>query len=324
MLEFLTKTIRVNTLELRNRIVMPPMATGKADHGKPDDNLVSYYADRARSTGLILVEHAYISPEGMAHNTQLSMADDAVVPAYQKLTSAIHAQGAAVFAQISHAGAQAQESDLPAISPSGINIKNKEASAEAMTLEDIARIRDCFVSAALRAKQAGFDGVEIHSAHGYLLNQFYSPLTNHRTDAYTGSKLEGRTRLHVEVLQAVRAALGPEYPIAIRFGAYDYMEGGSKKEEIAEASRIFAGAGADLLDISGGLNGFTVKGSTQPGWFSELSIPAKKNVTVPVMLTGGVKTAEEAETLLREGAADLIGIGRAMLVNPHWSEEAIG
>ena len=324
MLELLTKPIRVNTLELRNRIVMPPMATGKADHGKPYDGLVAYYADRAKGTGLIIVEHEHISPEGMAHGTQLSMADDAVVPAYQKLTAAIHAQGAAVFAQLSHAGAKAQDSGLPALSPSGIHPQNAEQTSEVMSPDDIARIKDCFVSAAMRAKQAGFDGVEIHSAHGYLLNQFYSPLTNHRTDAYTGSTLEGRTRLHVEVLQAVRAALGPEYPIAIRFGAYDYMEGGSKKEEIAEASRIFAEAGADLLDISGGLNGFTVKGNTQPGWFSELSIPAKKNVRVPVMLTGGVKTAEEAETLLHEGAADLIGIGRAMLVNPHWSEEAIG
>ena len=109
----------------------------------------------------------------------------------------------------------------------------------------------------------------------------------------------------------------------IRFGAYDYMAGGSRKEEIPEAGCIFAEAGADMLDISGGLNGFTVKDNTQPGWFSELSILAKKNVQIPVILTGGVKTAEEAESLLREDTADLIGVGRAMLQNQDWSVEAL-
>lgn len=323
MIELLRKEINVNQLKLRNRIVMPPMATGKADHGKPDDSLISYYAARGRGTALIIVEHEYVSPEGMAHNTQLSMADDSVIPAYQKLTDAIHTQGAAVFAQINHAGAQAQDSGLPALSPSGIALRNTEPAPGVMTAEDMKRVTNSFVSAALRAKQAGFDGVEIHSAHGYLLNQFYSPLTNHRTDEYTGQTLEGRTRLHVGILKAVRMAVGENYPIAIRFGAYDYMEGGSRKEEIPEASQIFADAGADLIDISGGLNGFTVKANTEPGWFSELSILSKRSVQIPVILTGGVKIAEEAESLLREGAADLIGIGRAMLKDPDWALNAL-
>ncbi len=127
----------------------------------------------------------------------------------------------------------------------------------------------------------------------------------------------------MEILKAVRTAVGADFPIAIRFGAYDYMAGGSRKEEIPEAGCIFAEAGADMLDISGGLNGFTVKDNTQPGWFSELSILAKKNVQIPVILTGGVKTAEEAESLLREDTADLIGVGRAMLQNQDWSVEAL-
>jgi 2,4-dienoyl-CoA reductase-like NADH-dependent reductase (Old Yellow Enzyme family) len=217
----LKDTIRINQLVLRNRIVMPPMATGKADHGAPDDNLNAYYAAHANGTALIIVEHAYISPEGMAHNTQLSMADDSVVPAYRKLTDAVHERGAAVFAQISHAGAKAKDSGLSAISPSGVSIRDKMPAAKEMTVEDIEHVKECFVSAALRAKAAGFDGVEIHSAHGYLLNQFYSPLTNHRTDAYNGQTLEGRTRLHAEILRAVRASVGDDYTVAIRFGACD-------------------------------------------------------------------------------------------------------
>lgn len=165
----------------------------------------------------------------MAHNTtQLSMADDAVIPAYRKLTAAVQARGAAIFAQINHAGAAAQDSGLPPISPSGIFIRDTGAASVEMTLEDIDRVKECFVSAALRAKAAGFDGIEIHSAHGYLLNQFYSPLTNHRSDDYNGLTLAGRTKLHTDILRAVRAAVGSKYPIAIRFGACDYLEGEAK------------------------------------------------------------------------------------------------
>ena len=192
-----------------------------------------------------------------------------------------------------------------------------------MTVEDIEHVKESFVSAALRAQAAGFDGVEIHSAHGYMLNQFYSPLTNHRTDAYNGQTLEGRTRLHAEILRVVREAVGDDYPVAIRFGACDYMEGGSRIEEIPEASRIFEEAGADMLDISGGLGGFTVKGRTQPGWFAELSIPARNSVQIPVLLTGGIITADDAEQLLRENVADLIGVGRAMLKDAYWSVKAV-
>ena len=315
--------IKINQLALRNRIVMPPMATGKAVRGVPDDNLISYYAERADATALIIVEHEYVSPEGMAHNTQLSMADDTVIPAYRKLTATVQARGAAIFAQINHAGAVAQDSGLTPISPSGISIRDTGMKSEVMTLEDIDRVKDCFVNAALRAKAAGFDGVEIHSAHGYLLNQFYSPLTNHRIDDYNGQTLAGRTKLHTDILRAVRAAVGSEYPIAIRFGACDYLEGGSSIEDIPEASRHFADAGADLLDISGGLSGFMKKGNSQPGWFAELSRPAKKSVQIPVLITGGINSATEAEQLLEDGAADLIGIGRAMLKDHAWAVKAL-
>ena len=318
----LREPVFINSLRLRNRIVMPPMATGKADGGKPDEKLIAYYAARARATGLIIVEHEYVAREGMANATQLSMADDAAVPAYRLLTGAIHKEGAAVFAQINHAGALARDTGLPAKSPSGVSIWDKVAETSAMTAEDIDFVKDAFKKAALRAKDAGFDGVEIHSAHGYLLNQFYSPLTNCRTDLY-GGDLRGRTRLHAGILREIRAAVGEDYPVAIRFGAYDYREGGSRKEEIPEACRIFREAGADLIDISGGFAGFLNRENTGPGWFSELSRAAKESVDVPVLLTGGVTTGKEAEDLLESGAADLIGVGRAMLKNPDWAVEAL-
>ena len=200
---------------------------------------------------------------------------------------------------------------------------DSKVEQKAMTAEDIRRVKDCFVEAALRAKEAGFDAVEIHSAHGYLLNQFYSPVTNHRTDEYNGQTLEGRTRLHAEVLRAVRKAVGEDYPVFIRFGACDYMEGGSRIEEIPAAARIFEEAGADLLDITGGLSGFILPGRTEPGYFAELSITAKKSVQIPVLVTGGVTAGADAERLLEEGTADLIGVGRALLQDEDWSVKAL-
>jgi len=315
--------ISIRKLQLRNRLVMPPMATGKADNGCPTAELETYYALRARGTGLIIVEHEYVSPEGMAHSTQLSMAEDRVIPAYRRLTDAIHAEGCAAFAQISHAGAAARDSGLPAIGPSAVSLSERIPAPQEMTVDDIRRVTDCFVSAARRAVQAGFDGVEIHSAHGYLLNQFYSPLSNHRTDAYRGDTLEGRTRLHTETLRAVREAVGEDCPIAIRFGACDYREGGSEISEIAAACRLFAAAGADLIDISGGFCGFTLPGRTEPGWFAELSRPARE-AGVPVLLTGGISTAQQAEDLLQAGEADVIGVGRAMLKDPDWALRELG
>lgn len=316
----LKEAIRVNNLDIRNRVVMPPMATATAVNGAPDENLIKYYEERAKATGLIILEHEYISDDGIANNNQLSMASDEVIPAYKKLTSAVHSHGAIIFSQINHAGCNAKFTERT-IGPTNVAYREGVASPTPMTLEDINRIKNEFVSAAIRAKKAGFDGVEIHSAHGYLLCQFYSPITNLRTDEYTGKTLEGRTRLQCEVIKAVREAVGDDYPVAIRLGACDYMEGGSEKEDIPEACRKFEEAGVDLIDISGGLNGYTVQDVKTPGWFSDLSRLAKSKVRVPVIVTGGIRTPEDAEEILNRKDADMVGIGRTMIKNPTWTEE---
>ncbi len=319
----LNQPLPLKNLTLRNRIVMPPMATEMSVNDEPADALIDYYRERAKATGLIIVEHEYVSIEGKASPKQLSMADGVDVAAYRQLTDAIHSQGAAVIAQINHAGAVAFDVNHPVISASAIRLWRGQTEAKEMTLEDIARVKGSFVNAAKVAKEAGFDGVEIHSAHGFLLNQFYSPFCNHRTDAYTGSTMDGRTRLHCEIIRAVREAVGDGYLVAIRFGACDYMKGGSRIEEIPEAVKRFVDAGVDLVDISGGLNGYLIQGATQPGWFAELSRPAKEAVNVPVILTGGIQTGQDAEKLLAEGVADLIGVGRAMMQDATWSERAL-
>ena len=313
--------IQVGSLRLRNRIVMPPMATGKAVNGAPGEEMTEYYRQRAMGTGLVIVEHEYVMQQGMAHPGQLSMASDSVIPAYRKLTDAIHGEGAAVIAQLNHAGVKAMDTGLPPAGPSVL--PTKEGVSVAMDLEQIRAVAAAFTAAAVRAKAAGFDGIELHSAHGYLLNQFYSPLTNHREDEYSAESVANRTRLHGEIIRAVRAAVGTDFIIALRFGACDYAENGSKIEEIPEAVSAFESAGADLIDISGGVTGFMRPGHTEPGYLKELSHAAKSAGTVPIILTGGVTEAQDMEALLQEGAADLIGIGRALLKDPAWSVKAL-
>lgn len=319
----LTEPLQIKNLTLRNRIVLPPMKTGKSESGGPSAEMIDYYAARGESTGLLILEHEYISPEGQASASQLSMADDSLIPAYQRFTAEVHKRGAAIIAQINHAGAAAMDTGLPLLGPSRVSCRADGQMPLEMQDADIKKVIRDFTAAALRVQQAGFDGVEIHAAHGYLLNQFYSPATNHRRDSYSGLTLEGRTRLQIEVIRSVRAVVGPDFLIALRFGAFDGPENGSRKEEIPAAARLFEDAGIDLLDISGGLSGYNVKGCSTPGWFADLSTAARRAVTIPVILTGGIRQAADAERLLAEGAADLIGVGRAMMQNAHWSKDAI-
>lgn len=304
----ITEPLKIRNITLQNRIVMPPMDRSSSRDGSVSDDLINHYRERAESTGLIIIEHEYVSPEGRAHPKQLSMAGDEVIEGYRKLADAIHLEGSNAIAQISHAGFEAKVEN-----PLNVN---------AMTLDDIAHVRESFIKAALRTEKAGFDGVEIHCAHGYLLNQFYSPYTNKRTDDYGGSLLN-RSRLTNEIIRGMREALGEDHIIAVRFGAYDYLDGGSRLEDIGEAVMSFENSGMDLLDISGGLCRFKNPLSKEPGWFKELSKIARDASNCPVILTGGVKKIADAEALLEGGYADLIGIGRAMLMDAKWSRKAL-
>ena len=304
--------IKVRNCHLATRIVMPPMATGKSDNGRITEAMIRYYADRSANpnVGLIVSEHSYVLKEGMASGHQVSIADDESIDGFRKLSEMVHAAGdTKLFVQISHAGGKADKVAGKILAPSAIEYKN--GMAEELTQEMIEEIIEGFVKAAERVKKAGADGVEIHAAHGYLLNQFYSPLTNKRNDEYGCGSIENRTRIIVRIIQEVRKATG-DFPISVRFGGCDYVEGGSTVEDSIQAAKLFEMAGADMLSISGGMNGFMRIDDKTPGYFRNVSAAVKKNVHIPVLLTGGVKNYEEAEKLLKEEAADLIGIGRAL------------
>lgn len=200
---------------------------------------------------------------------------------------------------------------------------NGKKHARAIDQQEISNIVSLYQSAAIRAQLAGFDGVEIHSAHGFLLNQFFSPLINKREDEYGGS-VHNRIRIHIEVIKAIREVIHDNFIISLRLGACDYnMTGGTNIKDSEVAAMEFEKAGVDLLSISGGLSGFTVPGDNSQGYFSPLSYAIKRVVKIPVLLTGGITEPTAANRLLMEQKSDLVGIGRAVLKNINWGKLAV-
>ncbi|HZK48589.1 MAG TPA: NADH:flavin oxidoreductase [Thermoleophilia bacterium] len=322
----LLEPLTIRTLTLQNRLVLPPMASSKArPDGGMSDELLAYYDEKSRggALGLAITEHCFISEQGRNRVGQPSVADDAMIDGLAALAEVFHGNGVPAVVQVSHAGAASAEPEKHLVGPSDVATPIGSGRApRALTGEEVADIPCQFAAAARRVKEAGFDGVELHSAHAYLLNQFLSPLTNRRTDRYGGS-LENRIRLHIEAIRAVRDEVGPDFLVLLRLGARDYLEGGTVIDDSIEAALRFEEAGVDVLDITGGLTGYTRPGIDEPGYFSELSAPIKSAVSVPVILTGGVTEADQAESLLSRGAADLIGVGRAMLRDSAWAVNAV-
>lgn len=322
--------LQIGPLNLPNRLVMPPMATSNAQmDGKVSPEILSYYKEKSNGgyIGLIIIEHSYISPEGKASNHQLSIADDSVVEDLKNLADLIHQNGTKAVMQINHAGSASPVEVIGTVplGPSPVaNPRKGGIIPRELTVQEIKGIVRAFRDAARRVKDADFDGVEIHSAHGYLLNQFLSPLTNQRTDDY-GGDLNGRIRIHLEVIRAIRSEVGKDYPIFLRLGASDYQVGGTTLEDSVAAAQAFVEEGVNLIDISGGFNGY-INPNNDPaiqGYFAPLSDTIRKAIPVPVLLTGGVTDPKIAEQLLVDGKADLIGVGRAILHDSSWSKWAV-
>jgi 2,4-dienoyl-CoA reductase-like NADH-dependent reductase (Old Yellow Enzyme family) len=322
----LLKSLKAGSLSLTNRLVLPPMATSNCPDGIVTEGILDYYKEKSQGgyISLIIIEHSYIAQEGRAGKGQISIADNYDLDKLKELSDIIHNNGTKAVMQISHAGIQSDEeiTGFPAVGPSAIlNPKTNKVALELTALE-IQNIIKAFGAAAKRVKDAGFDGVEIHSAHGYLLNQFFSPLTNKRTDAYGGDVIN-RIKIHLEVIEEVRKAVGEDFPVLLRLGASDYTEGGSTIDDSLVAAKEFEKAGIEILDISGGFCGYKIPGATEEGYFSPLTEAIKKVVNIPVILTGGIVTPKAAEELLASGKADLVGVGRAILTNSNWAKNAI-
>ena len=318
--------LKIKKLSINNRIAMPPMASEKTEDGRVSPAHHHYYTKRCGSghIGLVVTEHMYVHLNGKASPGQISIAEDDCVDGLKGLTAAIHQGGAKCIAQINHAGYKAPEklTGTQPLGPSAVETQLKSGDTvlpKELSKDEIKAITAAFAAAASRARAAGYDGVEIHAAHGYLLCQFYSPLSNRRLDEYGCASIENRVRLHLEIIRAVREAVGEDYPVAIRMGGCDYTEGGSTIEDCVEACKLFEAAGIDLIDLSGGHCSYQPAGKEAP-YFEDMARAVKAEVNVPVLLTGGIVDAETAQRLLQEKACDIVGIGRALLKDPNWPE----
>jgi NADPH2 dehydrogenase len=309
----------VKGIQLRNRIVMPPMQSGRADFdGSITDRLINFYVRRSSAVGLPIVEHAYVAPMGKIGPKQLGIYSDKLTSGFEALADAIHKVGAPAVVQISHAGGVANEKVI-GTKPAGPSNRGK---TRMLTVEELYGIADAFVAAAQLAVKAGFDGVELHGAHGYLLNQFFSPLLNKREDEFGGS-LDKRMAFPLLVTEKVRKTIGDKL-LLYRLGSDDLAPKGNHAEDAVAFALKLEAAGVDILDVSGGMCGSEPKQLRQiEGYFIAQAQGVKAAVHVPVIGVGGITRAEFADNLVAEGKVDLVAVGRALLHDAFWAEKAL-
>jgi 2,4-dienoyl-CoA reductase-like NADH-dependent reductase (Old Yellow Enzyme family) len=316
--------LKVGSLELRNRIVMPPMGTNYAGtKGEVTEKLLKHYADRSNDLGLLIVEHSYVAPHGRAGPNQLGIYSDDLIPGLTRLVDVVHDNGTPIAIQLNHGGgtSRSEVTGSQPVAPSPVMHPNRgEDVPHQLRPDEIEGVIDSFRDAARRSSEAGFDAVEVHGAHGYLLGQFHSPVTNKRLDEYGGA-LENRVRLSRRIVEEVKRDLGSNYPVFYRIGVEDASQypGGLTLLEGVEAARMIVGAGVDVIDVSGGIGGGRPEGLVGPGFFVPHAAAVKEVVDVPVIGVGGIKTAEEADSIIVSGRVDLVAVGRAYLSEPRWA-----
>jgi len=327
-LTHLFEPITINGMTLRNRIVVPPMDTGygSTTH-QVTDQLIAYHRRRAEGgMGLIIVEYTSVDPGGRCTETQIGLYDDRFIPGFKRLTGAVHAHGARIALQIHHGGLRArpQFSGGEIVAPSAIA---EGYLPRELTIPEIEALVEAFGQAARRAKEAGFDAVEIHGAHGYLINEFLSPWFNRRDDVYGGS-FEKRLRFPLEVVQRVRELVGADFPVGFRIVGEELPLGSglTLKETTRIAVRLQA-AGVDLIHVSVGNVGPSLGRVVAPmavdwGFNVYAAAAVKRVVDIPVIAVGRITDVHLADRIVGDGHADLVAMGRASLADPEFPNKA--
>lgn len=308
------------------------MATNLAGaSGEPTEAMIDYYSERARGgTALLIVENSNIDyPLGRNGATQLRIDDDCFVPGLYRLVMAVQHEGAAICLQINHAGASTARSRTGGdrvVGPSHIPARAGGEKPVPLTITEIEALVEAYGRGAARARRAGFDAVEVHAAHSYLLAQFLSPLTNKREDRYGGS-LEGRARFCLEVLEQVRREVGEEYPVLLRISADEFITGGRDLAGTLELLPLLE-PHIDLLNITAA-TGYNVEKQVEPmsygeGWRVYLSEEIKKFTSLPTITVGNLRNPQYINDLLSRGKADLVAMGRGLIADPHWVSKVAG
>lgn len=317
--------LTIKHMTIKNRVVMTPMGTNYGEqNGEMSFLHINYYEQRAKGgTGLLIVENASVdSPQGSNGTTQLRIDQDNYIPRLFKLCESVHKHGACIAIQINHAGASAQSAriNMQPVSASNIPSKERGEIPRPLEKEEIYHIVKKYGEAAKRAQIAGFDAVEIHAGHSYLLSQFLSPLTNDRTDEFGGSP-ENRARFTKLVVEEVRKQVGPNFPIFVRISADEFMEGGNTLDNCLDYLQYFQEE-VDVFDVSAGLNGsiqYQIDANYLPdGWRSYMAKAVKERYNKPCMTMGNIRDPQVAEDILARGDADLIGMGRGLIADPEW------
>jgi 2,4-dienoyl-CoA reductase-like NADH-dependent reductase (Old Yellow Enzyme family)/thioredoxin reductase len=330
--EVLFSPFVLGNLRLRNRILMAAMGNNFSHpDGTVSDRAVAYYTARAQGgAGLIITETSPVSISGRHRKRGICCHDDSYLPGLQRLAESIHAEGGAIALQLHHAGrlADPEITGVPALGPSPIARRAGLPAPREMSAAEIEATVADFGAAARRAQRAGFDAVEVHGAHGYLIHQFLSPRLNQRKDSYGGTA-ENRGRLALEVLRRVRKEVGEAFPVIFRLSAQEYVEGGYPLEEAVDWAVEAERAGASALHVSGGTTE-SLAGAARvippmvfpEGFHLPLAAAVKKHVRTPVIAVGRLGNPELADRILGEGPADLIAAGRAFLCDSHWPQKA--
>ena len=325
---------RIGSLTLKNRILKAPQSSGMSNmDGTVSERLVRYYRDQAAGgAGCIVVEYAYVDDIGAkSAHCHLGISSNEHIPGLAWLAENIREMGSVPGIQIEHCGRQKFLGTQPICAPSAIpwpklwDQYGVQAVPHVLTVEEIQDIVHAFGDSALRAKQAGFELVEIHGAHGYLLTNFFSPHTNHRTDLYGGS-LENRMRIYVEIVRDVRKKVGPDFPVTIRLSGTDYEPDGFPIEDTIELAKVLEREGIDAFHISGG-DHHTMIHQVSPmamsichnTWAAEA---IKKAVGVPVIASGSITLPQYAEEIIASGKGDFVGLGRPLWADPEWPNKA--
>lgn len=321
----------IGDCEIPNRLVVPAMVANMCPDGTATEQYIRYHEEKAKGGwGLIITEDYLINEHAAGYPAVAALYDESQIPSHKKFTDTIHQYETKVFCQIYHAGRQSNHNFNGGVQPVSCSPVpcpwNKEIPLE-LTVSQIGQLVKDFGTTALNAKRAGFDGIEIHAAHGYLIHEFLSPNCNHRIDAYGGT-YENRMRFLKEIMEEIRKKVGGGFPISVRFSAQENSEGGRRMFESRQMLMDIEEMGADAIHLSNGMYG--VRSSVgiaasffqQHGWNMDLAAEAKTFLNIPVITVGRISEPGMAEDIIVSGKADFIAMGRASLADPHWPNKA--
>jgi len=319
--------ITINRQTIKNRIAYPSLGLLFSYDTKLNDKYYHYFEEMARGgAGIVTVGPVGVDFIGSGF-VPLSLAQDEAIDDFAKACRLIRDQGASPWIQLFHAGAYAHPfliNNGTPMAPSAVFSKYSKTTPKEMTIEDIIGVQTSFAAAAVRAKEAGFEGVEIIGSAGYLITQFLSPLKNKRKDEYGGS-FENRTRFPRQVIEMVRNRVGKDFPIGVRMAGNDFVQGSTTDETTPQIARVYEAAGADILNVTGGWHESPIPQLPMDlprSGFAFLAMNIKQAVSIPVMASNRISTPDQADKIIRDGQADMVNLGRVLIADPFWPEKA--